>query len=209
MTAQQVNPDNDLDLFAKVENGEVVEFPVYRLHIKNRAHPIHWYTPVIDAPKPDLQPFHKHISSLTVGNHAVLQSYIQVPLTLPEIFAQLRPNRDPMLSPNQPQPEPPSIADVDPALIEHVYSLVSDYATDKLNTFSKTRGYTSLDTLLGRYKNSSVPKLQAEALRGQHLLDQTWVSLLTFFDEVTSGTRPIPTSLEEIDALLPALTWED
>lgn len=197
--------ESSTDLFARVENGQVTEFPVYRLHIKNRAHPLSWYTPVQEGPLPEVPPFHYLTKEVKVVGTEVHLTYGVQAYTLAQLLSQLRVRSD---EPGV-QDTVLVVTEIDPDLISHVYNMVSDYAHEKLDQFAQTRGYKNLDSLIGKYKNSGIPKLAAEAERGQQLLDLTWGSLLGYFEKVMTGQTPVPSSMEEIDNLLPELTWGD
>lgn len=197
--------ENDLDLFAMVRDGKVVEYPVYRLHIRNRAHPIEWYSRVTEHEKPELPPFHYHETKIEMINGVVHVSYPATPYTLSQLLSQLKTESDDPAQESQPM----SIGDVDPAMVQHLYGLTSNYVHAKLDEFAQTRGYNNLDSLLGKYTNSTIPKFAMEAARGRLLLDTAWTNLLTYFDGIMAGTTPVPTSMLDIDANLPPLTWED
>lgn len=194
--------ENDLDEFARVIDGKIVEYPVYRLHIKNRAHPLDWYTPVVQNPKPELPPFSSYKSNLSVVGGTVVVSYTVVPQGLAEILHNLTTVNEAN------ERVAPSIADVPPATVEKVYDLVGDYVMGKLSQWAATRKYTSFNSLTD-YRDSAIPKFKAEALRAIELRDQIWTILIGYFTQVTSGELPVPTSLSEIDALMPVLLWPD
>lgn len=195
---------NDLDLFARVVDGKVVEYPVYRIHIKNRAHPLSFYTPVVktEAPAPDQ--FGTVDESLEVRSDAVHVVYTKRPLTLAEILRtfQAQNPEDPM-APMAAK----SISEIDPATIQHVYSLAGDYVSVKLDEFARTRKYNDFIHLTG-YRYSAIPSFAAEAMRGYTLRDQIWANLLNYFTQVTTGAVPVPTSIADVDALIPDMTWE-
>lgn len=195
---------NDLDLFARVVDGKVVEYPVYRIHIKNRAHPLSFYTPVVktEAPAPDQ--FGTVDESLEVRPDAVHAVYTKRPLTLTEILRtfQVQNPEDPMAPMTA-----KSISEIDPATVRHVYSLAGDYVSVKLDEFARTKRYNDFIHLTG-YRYSAIPSFAAEAMRGYTLRDQIWANLLNYFTQVTTGAVPVPTSIADVDSLIPAMTWE-
>lgn len=193
-------PELDLDVFARVVNGEIVELPVYRLHIRNRAHPLSWYRPVIDVDKPELPAFSYYEVTHKVAETCVYASYKVIPYTLAQMLSQLTRQGRPGDN------TPPVIGDIDPIVINHIYGLVSNYATDKLNAFAAERQYDSIKSLI-EYRHFSIPQLQAEGQRGFDLLQQTWAILLAYFNGVSTGVESVPTSITQIDNLIPALTW--
>jgi hypothetical protein len=77
----------------------------------------------------------------------------------------------------------------------------------RLDQFARTRGYDDIFTCVG-YANSTNPAFSAEATRAIELRDQTWVKFIEILDAVKAGTRrPIPASIDDIEAELPDLTW--
>lgn len=201
---------SDLDVFARVIDGQIVEYPVYRLHIVNRGHPVDWYTPVVESPKPELPPYSSYKQSLTVVGGTVVASYSVIPQSLNEVLRGLVVQSTEAVEPGLPSQatQPPLITDVPPDTIAKVYDMVGDYVMDKLSAWAKTRKYGSFSNLTD-YRDSAIPKFQAEALRGIELRDTIWLTLIDYFTKVTTGQLPVPTSVSEIDALVPLLLWPD
>ena len=196
---------NDLDVFARVTDGKVVEYPVYRIHIRNRAHPLSYYHRVVDAGAPTPDEFGTVDQTLEVHpDNTVHVVYSKRPLTLSEILRTFKVQniKDPMAS-----VEAKPISEIDPATIQHVYSLAGDYISVKLDEFARTKQYKDFIHLTG-YRYSAIPSFAAEAMRGYTLRDQIWANLLGYFTEVTSGAVPVPTSIADIDAVIPSLTWD-
>lgn len=196
---------NDLDVFARVTDGKVVEYPVYRIHIRNRAHPLSYYHRVVDAGAPAPDEFGTVDQTLEVHpDNTVHVVYTKRPLTLAEILRtfQAQNPEDPM-APMAAK----SISDIDPATVQHVYSLAGDYVSVKLDEFARTKRYNDFIHLTG-YRYSAIPSFTAEAMRGYTLRDQIWSNLLNYFTQVTTGAVPVPTSIADVDALIPAMTWE-
>ena len=197
-------PESDLDLFARVKEGKIIEFPVYRLHIKNRAHPIDWYTPVKEIGKEEtLPPFSYQQRTVELVGAEVIATYTTKEYSLSELLNQLNRGMDPVLGR---EVQAPKIEELDPALVAQVYKLTSEYATSKLNAFAQERGYDNIYTLCD-YRDSMFDKFRIEGLRGYQLRDQVWIALTTYFEEVQNGTKPVPVSISEIDAVFPAMTW--
>ena len=197
-------PESNLDLFARVKEGKIIEFPVYRLHIKNRAHPIDWYTPVKEIGKEEtLPPFSYQQRTVELVGAEVIATYTTKEYSLSELLNQLNRGMDPVLGR---EVQAPKIEELDPALVAQVYKLTSEYATSKLNAFAQERGYDNIYTLCD-YRDSMFDKFRIEGLRGYQLRDQVWIALTTYFEEVQNGTKPVPVSISEIDAVFPAMTW--
>ncbi len=196
---------NDLDVFARVTDGKVVEYPIYRIHIRNRAHPLSYYHRIVDAGAPAPDEFGTVDQTLEVHpDNTVHVVYTKRPLTLAEILRtfQVQNPEDPMAPMTA-----KSISEIDPATVQHVYSLAGDYVSVKLDEFARTKRYNDFIHLTG-YRYSAIPSFAAEAMRGYTLRDQIWANLMNYFTQVTTGAVPVPTSIADVDSLIPAMTWE-
>lgn len=76
----------------------------------------------------------------------------------------------------------------------------------RLDEFAQAKGYDSILSAC-TYAGSAIPKFAAEGQCAATIRDGTWAALYTLLAEVQEGTRTMPTSLAEVEALLPALTW--
>lgn len=194
---------NDLDLYGRLENGVLVEFPVYYFHIQNRAHPVEWYTPAIVEPAEPAPPYHANQEKVEVRDGKIYVTYEAVPLTLEQLLQSIYAD----VIPAEGQEPAVYYQDVDPALAARVYTLAGNYTMEKLNAFVQTRNYDSMLSLVS-YKDSQIPQFAAEAARGLALRDQIWAAQMTFFQNMVAGTAPVPRSILEIDAMMPELTWD-
>jgi hypothetical protein len=164
-----------------------------------------YYHRVVDAGAPTPDEFGTVDQTLEVHpDNTVHVVYTKRPLTLSEILRTFKVQNieDPMAS-----VEAKPISEIDPATIQHVYSLAGDYISVKLDEFARTKQYNDFIHLTG-YRYSAIPSFAAEAMRGYTLRDQIWANLLVYFTEVTSGAVPVPTSIADIDAVIPNLTWD-
>lgn len=76
----------------------------------------------------------------------------------------------------------------------------------RLDDFARTRNYDGILSAC-TYATSTVPKFQAEGQAAVNLRDATWAAAYTLLEEVQAGARPMPASLADIEADLPALEW--
>lgn len=88
---------------------------------------------------------------------------------------------------------------------ERLKKAIVDATEAQLNEFARTRGYDSIMSAC-TYATSTVPKFAAEGQYCVELRDQTWAVLYTMLAEVQSGTRPVPSSFEDIASILPTAT---
>lgn len=76
----------------------------------------------------------------------------------------------------------------------------------RLDDFARTRNYDGILSAC-TYATSTVPKFAAEGQACVDLRDATWSAAYAILAEVQAGTRPMPASLADIEADLPALGW--
>jgi hypothetical protein len=76
----------------------------------------------------------------------------------------------------------------------------------RLDDFAKTRNYDSILSAT-TYATSTIAKFQQEGQYAVSVRDQTWQKLYQILQEVETGARPIPSSFQDIEPLLPPLAW--
>ena len=76
----------------------------------------------------------------------------------------------------------------------------------RLDDFAKTRNYDGILSAC-TYATSTVPKFAAEGQYCVQARDATWAAGYALMDEVLAGTRPVPTSIADIESELPELVW--
>lgn len=79
-------------------------------------------------------------------------------------------------------------------------------AQKQLDDFARTRNYDGVLSA-ATYATSPDPVFSAEGQYCVVIRDDTWNMLYQILEEVQSGTRPPPTSVEEVLALLPVPEW--
>ena len=103
-----------------------------------------------------------------------------------------------------PAPPPPPVAP--PPTPEQIQAQITADVQARLDAFAQEREYDGIGSLAS-YDGDPDPQLNAEGMRGKALRSQTWVKMKQIRAEVLAGTRPMPTSIADIEAELPALTW--
>ncbi len=197
--------------YGRIVDGKIVEYPVFELHIKNRAHPKDWYTEVIHLQQPEYDARFEYIQQeLEITGNYIVAKYKVVPMSVDRILNRLfYPNG--MFNFEQPgemvAPVELAIGDVDPHLVNVIVARVSLEIGQKLDEFAKTRNYDDVKSAV-TYLNSAIPKFKTEAERIAALRDQTYASLYQFIEDIRTGTKPAPKSFSEINVVLPELTWE-
>lgn len=76
----------------------------------------------------------------------------------------------------------------------------------RLDEFARTRNYDGILSAC-TYATSTVVKFKAEGQACVNLRDATWLAAYNILAHVQAGTRPMPTSIADIEADLPMLEW--
>lgn len=76
----------------------------------------------------------------------------------------------------------------------------------RLDDFAKTRNYDSILSAC-TYATSLMTKSKVEGKTCVNLRDATWAAAYDILAQVEAGTRPMPESIADIEADLPALVW--
>lgn len=82
----------------------------------------------------------------------------------------------------------------------------ADSAQYLLDEFARTKGYDNILSVC-TYVSSPIAKFAEEGQRAVNLRSAMWQKLFDILDEVESGSRPVPTSFDQIKDELPVLTW--
>lgn len=76
----------------------------------------------------------------------------------------------------------------------------------RLDDFARQRNYDGILSAC-TYATSTVAKFKSEAQACVNLRDATWAAAYEVLASVQAGQRPMPSSLADIEADLPALEW--
>lgn len=95
-------------------------------------------------------------------------------------------------------PAPPTTAQIEAAFTSEIQQ--------RLDDFARTRNY---DNILSActYATSTVAKFKTEGQACVDLRDATWAAAYNILANVQAGKRPMPTSIADIEADLPAAVW--
>lgn len=192
-------------VYAKVVNGKIVEYPIFPIHIKNRSHPVEWYSVCKFDIKPELtDDFHFLSEILTpkfndvTNKYEVLISYEIKAFTLQNLLNSIYPLND---------SSDKKKSDISEALYNRILELANEEITNRLNNFAASRGYDGILSLCN-YKDDSYIKFATEANRGIILRSATWQMAETYLNALNNETVNIPRNISEIYNNLPSLTWE-
>lgn len=76
----------------------------------------------------------------------------------------------------------------------------------RLDDFARTRNYDGILSAC-TYASSTVPKFAAEGQYAVNARDNTWATLYTLMEDVMAGQWQAPESFDDVEPLLPQLTW--
>lgn len=175
-------------MFAKIENGLVVQYPIFSLQAEfpNLSFPEdgsyipEGYVRVLHN-QPSQQFLHKSVEGTPALQDGVYkQVWNNVPLQGQEL---------------------------QDAITAHTKFLEAQIQAS-LDAFARTRNYDGILSAC-TYATSSVPKFASEAARCVNLRDQTWAAAYQVMADVQEGTTPMPETFQDIQGFLPALTWDE
>ncbi|MDP1938074.1 MAG: hypothetical protein Q8K91_12785 [Hylemonella sp.] len=95
-------------------------------------------------------------------------------------------------------PAPPTAAQIEAAFTAAIQQ--------RLDDFARTRNYDSILSAC-TYATSTVAKFKTEGQACVNLRDATWAAAYQILADVQAGDRPMPASIADIEADLPALEW--
>lgn len=197
---------NDLTIYARVEEGKIVEYPVYLLHITNRAHPIDWYTEVKFDTKPTVPEFFSLKELPTVIGKDVVVKYELIPDTLDSILYRLYFPRPAHGEAPSPDPVEVTYATIPPSTVERIITLTKALVQKRLDDFAALKNYDGILSVCS-YGGSNNPMFKAEADIAVAARDNSWLALYQYIGGVQAGVIPVPKSFQEIEVALPELTW--
>ncbi len=189
-------------LFARIENGQIVEYPVTTEQIRNRKAPLSMFKQVsfID-PKPQVTEFQHLKENVILVNGVVKVTYNVTDMTLQEILNRLHQDHEAQSS------DPITVANVPQEVFGRVVFLARKKVGEDLDVFANTRDYDGIVSLCS-YATDPDPAHAAEAQRGVELRSQAWASIRDYQMAVATGATPVPRFESEIFAIVPALTWD-
>lgn len=187
-------------VYAYVQDGKILSYPVFPNHITKRGHPVSFYTPVVKGVVVEPKELHYVKDELSYDKEkdvVVIDQHL-VALPVQSILNKLYEGQaeDVQLMINQVAPES----------IPLIFSQISNIAQQRLDAFAQERNYDNIVSLVG-YSSSTVARFQADAQKGVTARDNTWAPLIALMESIVTATAPVPRKESDILSVLPALTW--
>lgn len=192
------------EVYARVINGQITEYPVYYSSIIARGDPLTEYTPVTYGAAPSITAYQQLEESIQVIGNTVLVSYEAVDLPF-ESLLTLAWGADTYEGISD-ITTPPAISSIDPLLVQTIENTASSLVGDILDVFAATKNYSSITSACS-YFNSSIPEFNADGQAAVYCRDLTWSYLYTYMGKLTAGLLPIPSSFDDVLNNLPVLSW--
>lgn len=89
---------------------------------------------------------------------------------------------------------------------EQIKARFAEGIQKRLDGFAKTRNYDGILSAC-TYATDPNPKFSADGKYCVSKRSETWAAAYTILAQVQAGTRPMPASIADIEADLPALGW--
>lgn len=188
------------DIYGKVTNGVIVEFPVTVDIILNRGHNVNDYCLAVFSTEPNYNRACQKLQRKIVTRQGKIYVEFEIqPRSLSEVLSSFK-TKDGVVD----------IKDVEFSLIVYTKSLLTNHAEESLDRLCNLRGYSSLNNALARYRDSSIEAFKKESDYLQACLDNAWKVLIAYQAEMMAGKAPLPTSIEDLDAVLNIpKNWDD
>lgn len=191
------------ELFARVHNDEVVEYPISRMQIINSGEQVSYFFPVKFDRKPKTIPaYHFAKEVLEIKEDYVQASYVITPIGLDQLLIRLY-HPGGVLNVAY---ETVTAASVEPALYAALIESIKLEVQAQLDAFAQERGYDGIVSCI-TYRDAANNQFRNDANRCITVRDNTWATLYAYLAEVQAGTKPVPKNRNDFMSLLPATTW--
>jgi hypothetical protein len=204
-------------IYARVIDGQIAEYPVYEIHIRNRAQPLDWYTEVEHASYPMLTHYQYAEEQLGLFGNRVLVNYVVRDHDLAYLFNMAydvtkrkvtsldgTPFGLPVDKAGKPSPiiEDQFIKNMEPAFFDALKKAADSFVTNHLKSYAHGLGFDDIISLIS-YKDSTVPEWATAAQDFIIKRDLTWTVCIELQNKLANNEIAIPRKLEEFTNKLP------
>lgn len=193
-------------VYAKVHDNGYIEFPIYEVNIKARNQSTSDYEEVIFSRIPEIPEFYTLTSDLYYYDGKVRYDYNIAPLPLATLLKTANGTTNSISITNDIVETDVYYSTVETKLAERIYFLISEYVSEKLEEFAKTKNYTVLSCI--SYIGDPNPDFNKDGSKMKELRSQVWVTMIAYSASILNNTIPIPKTLADIDSNIPPLSWE-
>ena len=209
---------NDSAVYARVVDGVVVEYPIHLQTITARGQPLEWFTPVQTGIPPTATEYQTVVGTPVVFGSAVVLQYAVKDISLDRLLSRAWTGNDNNLAMRRRNDLPvfdvylnnlptPVIKDLDPILVDKIFSLISINIDIRLDKFAASKKYSSIDKACG-FINSNEAEWVSDAKVAIYNRDITWKAYIKYVNDVTNGTIALAKQYSDIETMLPELSWD-
>lgn len=190
------------------EAGNITDYPLFEHIIKSRGHTLDMYAKVDESDKPIFDKYHSVSESMKYipATNTVKVTYTRElldPNSLLNLFNSVTPDKENPGDESKAVKYKPTSTD-----LEMLQKMVTHKVEKQLDKFAQERRYDTIHTLL-TYLNSTDEQFKKEAQYAEQINSGVWRALTTYMNEVLAGVADMPKNYDEIQAKLPAITWDN
>ncbi len=197
-------PVDQSQIYARIENGQIVEYPVYSEIITARGDPFSLYTKVSPSSLPNYSQYQQLDQEPRVINDQVFMQYSVIDTPFESLLVQawgVDTYEDIATATTA-----PTVSALPVALTKAIQDSATNIVQNILDNFAKTKGYSGIASAAS-YFNSTIATFASEGNAAIYCRDLTWSRLYNYLNQVTSGAVPFVSSFDDILKKLPVLSW--
>lgn len=190
-------------IFAKISDNKVIEYPVTLQQIENRRHHVSDYTPCQYSVKPFQPKYHTLKERLDIFDDKVLVTYDIQPMTFRSILNIA--NQDVRSGHNRNKQI--FVKDINQELLHILNIKASEFIQVCLDDLAKQHKFDSMVSLIS-WLGSENSEWVTLAKNATKLRDTVWKEFIIYMDKVKNNEEPLFKTPEELLSKLPKLTLE-
>lgn len=186
----------DNQVYARVVNGKIIEYPVYHRHIVARGQDVKLYTRCIEVNRPDdvkASEGLKESRFYSKQEDVVYLTYEKYDLPLEVLLNKFSNNKE------------KKYKDLSPDMQDALLTQISVYVTRVMDDFAATRRYGSIASCAA-YACEGEDKIDKEGRYAKSLMKKVWSIVPDKITEIVANTVDLPT-IEEVHGWLPEMKW--
>lgn len=181
------------NIYAKVENGVIVEYPVMAFHIKNRGHSVSAYRKCIFDIKPELKPFQSLVETPVFHNNTVIVKYKISEASLQSLLDKANRQKS-------------SNGKIEEVLLNRIITEIKNLTQSVLDSKAIALGYFSSISAIS-YETSNNAQSQEDAVKIKDYRDFLWDAVLPYINVFKDDISKLPVKVKDIDDLINSVEY--